>query len=100
MRLLTHSYQSALIINFVQFFLSFSLYAHIAGSGCTTALIRVFAALGLATNLKTMTSEACKVGLSRSVDTGSSLVDCLTEAGNESMERLPKNHYLNKDKYF
>lgn len=71
-----------------------------AGSGCTTALIRVFAALGLADNLKTMTSDACKVGLSRSVDTGSPLVDCLTDAGKESMDRLPKNHYLNKDKYF
>lgn len=70
------------------------------GAGCTTSLIRVFAALGLASNLKTMTSEACKIGLSRSVDTGSSLVDCLTEAGTESLERLPKNHYLNKDKYF
>ncbi|XP_055324506.1 acyl-CoA Delta-9 desaturase [Sitodiplosis mosellana] len=70
------------------------------GSGCTTALIRVFAALGLAENLKTMTSDACKVGLSRSVDTGCPLVDCLTDAGKESMERLPRNHYLNKDKYF
>lgn len=72
----------------------------VAGAGCTTALIRVFAALGLANNLKTMTSDACKVGLSRSVDSGFSLVDCLTEAGKESMDRLPKNHYLNKDKYF
>lgn len=70
------------------------------GSGCTTSLIRVFAALGMATNLKTMTSEACKIGLSRSVDTGSSLVDCLTEAGTESLSKIPTNHYLNKDKYF
>lgn len=74
--------------------------SYFIGSGCTTALIRVFAALGLATDLKTMTSEACKIGLSRSVDTGRSLVDCLTDAGHETMEKLPKNHYLNKDKYF
>lgn len=70
------------------------------GAGCTTALIRVFAALGLASDLKTMTSDACKVGLSRSVDTGRPLVECLNDAGVESMEKLPKNHYLNKDKYF
>lgn len=70
------------------------------GSGVSTALIRVFAALGLSRNLKTMTSDACKVGLSRSIDTGSPLINCLTDAGKEAMERLPKNHYLNKDKYF
>lgn len=70
------------------------------GSGVTTALIRVFAALGLSNNLKTMTSDACKIGLSRSVDTGSPLIDCLTDAGNKSMEQLPNNHYLNKEKYF
>lgn len=71
-----------------------------AGSGCSTALIRVFAALGLATDLRTMTSDACKVGLSRSVDSGRTLVECLTEAGNESQDKLPKDHYLNKQKYF
>lgn len=70
------------------------------GSGCSTALIRVFAALGAATDLRTMTSDACKIGLARSVDTGRPLVECLTEAGNEFLERLPKDHYLNKEKYF
>lgn len=70
------------------------------GSGCTTALIRVFAALGLATELRTLTSDACKVGLARSVNTGRPLADCLTESGNESMEKLPKDHYLNNQKYF
>lgn len=79
---------------YVRFFLC------ILGTGCTTSLIRVFAALGLATDLRTMTSDACKVGLSRSVDSGRPLVNCLLDAGNESIERLPKNHYLNKDKYF
>lgn len=75
-------------------------YINFTGSGVSTALIRVFAALGLSSNLKTMTSDACKVGLSRSIDTGNPLIDCLTDAGKEAMERLPKNHYLNKDKYF
>lgn len=75
-------------------------FVSFAGSGCSTALIRVFAALGLATDLRTMTSGACKVGLTRSVDSGRSLVDCLTEAGSEQMDKLPKDHYLNKQKYF
>lgn len=71
-----------------------------SGSGCSTALIRIFAALGMATELKTMTSDACKIGLARAVDTGRPVVECLFEAGNENLERLPKDHYLNKDKYF
>lgn len=81
-------------------FFSNSFLFQSTGSGCTTALIRVFAALGLATDLRTMTSEACKLGLTRSVDSGRSLIDCLTDASNETMERLPNNHFLNKDKFF
>lgn len=90
-------YQFRLCVKYV-FFLIFFFTS--TGSGCTTALIRVFAALGLATDLKTMTSEACKLGLTRSVDSGRSLIDCLTDASNETMERLPNNHFLNKDKFF
>lgn len=70
------------------------------GSGYSTALIRVFAALGLATELKTLTSDACKLGLTRSVDTGRPLAECLTESGKEILDQLPKDHYLNHQKYF
>lgn len=71
----------------------------ISGTGMTTALIRVFAALGIATELKTMTSESVKIGLTRAVDSGRPVVDCLTEVGYERMEALPEEHYLNKNKY-
>ncbi|KAJ6638375.1 Acyl-CoA Delta-9 desaturase [Pseudolycoriella hygida] len=69
------------------------------GTGCTTGFIRVFAALGLATDLQTMTSDAVKTGLIRAVDTNRPVVECLTEAGREAMQTIPSDHYLTKDKY-
>lgn len=69
------------------------------GSGCSTALIRVFAALGMATNLQTMTSQAVKIGLTRAVDTGRPVEECLVESAKEEMEKMPHDHYLKTDKY-
>lgn len=69
------------------------------GDGCSTAFIRVFAALGLASNLQTMTSDAVKTGLIRAVDTNRPVIDCLTEAGREAMENIPDDHYLTKEKF-
>lgn len=46
-----------------------------------------------------MTSDAVKTGLIRAVDTNRPVVDCLTEAGREALENIPKDHYLTKDKY-
>lgn len=69
------------------------------GCGCTTSMIRVFAALDLATDLKTMTSEAVKIGLTKAVDTSRPVVECLSEAAADEMKRLPHDHYLSKDKY-
>jgi len=69
------------------------------GAGLSTALIRVFAALGVATELKTMTSDAVKIGLTRAVDTGRPVVDCLTEVGMEQIGLLPDDHYLQPHKY-
>ncbi|XP_037027818.1 acyl-CoA desaturase [Bradysia coprophila] len=69
------------------------------GTGCSTAFIRVFAALGIATNLQTMTSDAVKTGLIRAVDTNRPVIDCLTEAGREALENIPDDHYLTKDRY-
>lgn len=71
----------------------------ISGTGCSTAFIRVFAAMGIASDLQTMTSEAVKTGLIRAVDTNRPVVDCLTEAGREALENIPKDHYLTKDRY-
>lgn len=46
-----------------------------------------------------MTSEGVKIGLTRAVDTGRPVVECLVEAGQEEMQRIPKDHYLTKDLY-
>lgn len=62
-------------------------------------MIRVFAALGLATDLQTMTSEAVKIGLTKAVDTGRPVVECLTEVAKEQMGNLPHDHYLTSEKY-
>lgn len=64
------------------------------GKGSSTALVRVFAALGWAQDLKTCTSDAIKKGLARAVDTGKPVVDCLTQASEEEFLTLPKEHYL------
>lgn len=57
-------------------------------------MIRVCAALGIATDLKTVTTEAVKKGLAKAVDTGRSIVECLKEAGEEELLTIPKEHYL------
>jgi stearoyl-CoA desaturase (Delta-9 desaturase) len=68
------------------------------GSGCSTTFIRVFAALGIAKNLKTMTTEAVKKGLTLAVDSGRPVVECLKESGKEEMFNLPKEHYLRTER--
>lgn len=61
--------------------------------------VRVFAALGWATNLQTVTSEVVKQGLTRAVDTGRPVVECLVEVAKEDSNRLPYDHYLNPNKF-
>lgn len=50
------------------------------GSGCSTAFIRVWAALGLAYNLRTITTEGVKNALAEAANSGRPVVDCLNEA--------------------
>lgn len=64
------------------------------GKGTSTALVRVFAAIGWATDLKTVTTDAIKKGLAKAVDTGKPVVDCLTQASEEELLTIPKEHYL------
>lgn len=66
---------------------------------CTTMFIRVFAALGWASELQTVTSDAVKAGLTMAVDTDRPVVECIKLAAQEEMQRIPKDHYLDKDKY-
>lgn len=68
------------------------------GSGCTTAFIRVCAAMGMATKLQTMTTEAVKKGLTMAVDSGRPIVDCLKQAGAEDMCNLQREHYLKNER--
>ncbi|XP_059612480.1 acyl-CoA Delta-9 desaturase [Phlebotomus argentipes] len=60
------------------------------GEGLTTILIRVFAALELASDLSTISTDAVKTGLTMAVDSGRPVVDCLREAGIAEMEKYPK----------
>ncbi|XP_026482569.1 acyl-CoA Delta(11) desaturase-like [Ctenocephalides felis] len=64
------------------------------GSGCSTAFIRVFAALGLATNLRTMDSASVKKALANSVDTGKPIEQCLEEVGSKAQQKFHPEHYL------
>jgi stearoyl-CoA desaturase (Delta-9 desaturase) len=57
----------------------------------------VFAALGWATDLKTVTTDAIKKGLAKAVDTGKPVVDCLTKASQEELLSIPKEHYLTRE---
>lgn len=67
--------------------------------GCTTSLIRVFAALGMASQLQTITTEAVRNGLTTAVVSGKSIVDCIKEAAVVEQEKLPEDHYLDNSKF-
>ncbi|XP_055921685.1 acyl-CoA Delta-9 desaturase isoform X2 [Eupeodes corollae] len=67
--------------------------------GCTTAFVRVFAALGMATQLQTITTEAVRKGLTTAVESGKSIVDCIKEAAVVEQAKLPEDHYLDKSKF-
>lgn len=58
----------------------------------TTTLIRVFAALEVASGLVTISTSAVKKGLNMAVETGASVVESLQKAGLEEMELNPKEH--------
>lgn len=64
----------------------------LSGAGLTTTLIRVFAALEIASGLVTISTNAVKKGLNMAVDTGRSVVECLRQAGLDEMEQNPKEH--------
>ncbi|XP_073816809.1 acyl-CoA Delta-9 desaturase [Musca autumnalis] len=67
--------------------------------GFTTAMIRVFAALDMASDLKTISSSAVRNGLTEAVETGRPIVDCINEHAEKEQSELPKNHFLNRNKF-
>lgn len=64
-----------------------------------TAFIRVFAALDMATDLQTITSTAVKNGLTIAVETGRPIVECIKEESEKEIKAMPKNHFLNREKF-
>ena len=68
-------------------------------SGNITAIIRVFAALDLATDLHTISSTAVRNGLAQAVETGRPIVDCVNEFAIKEAKERPANHFLNREKF-
>ncbi|XP_047530657.1 acyl-CoA Delta-9 desaturase isoform X1 [Vanessa atalanta] len=62
------------------------------GSGCTTAFIRVFAALGYATNLSTMKSNTLQKALAEFAKTKRPIKECFKDA--ISKQSLAEDHFL------
>lgn len=61
-------------------------------SGCSTAFIRVCAALGWASDLRTITSDSAKAALIQSAHSGKPIDVCLAET--EKSQKLPDDHFL------
>ncbi|CAH2076295.1 unnamed protein product, partial [Iphiclides podalirius] len=61
-------------------------------SGCSTAFIRVWAALGLAKDLRTLESTTVHAAMAEAAKTKRPLSTCLKEA--TKLQRLPEDHYL------
>jgi stearoyl-CoA desaturase (delta-9 desaturase) len=53
--------------------------------------------MGWASELKTVTSEAVRKGLAMAVDTGREIVDCIKDANDEELMKLPADHFLKKE---
>ncbi|KAL0831147.1 hypothetical protein ABMA28_002017 [Loxostege sticticalis] len=63
-------------------------------TGCTTAFIRVWAALGLATDLKTIETPSIQKALAEAARSKRPVQTCLDEA--VSKQSLPSGHYLQR----
>lgn len=62
------------------------------GQGCSTAFIRVCAALGWASDLRTVSCESTKNALIHAVNSGKPVNVCLAET--EEGQKLPEDHFL------
>lgn len=68
------------------------------GIDCISKFIRVCAALGDATDLRTVDSAGVKEALTMAVDTKKHIAQCLLEV--EKTSEIPKDHYLQASKYY
>lgn len=67
--------------------------------GTGTTMIRVFAALNMASELRTISSTAVRQGLSTAVETKRPIVECIEEQVKLEETTLPANHFLNREKF-
>lgn len=67
--------------------------------GTGTTMIRVFAALNMASELRTISSTAVRQGLSTAVETKRPIVECIEEQVKLEATTLPANHFLNREKF-
>ncbi|KAM3964162.1 acyl-CoA Delta(11) desaturase-like [Aphomia sociella] len=63
-------------------------------SGCSTAFIRVWAALGLATDLKTVETPSVQIALANAAKSKQPVKTCLEQAVTKQI--LPEDHYLKR----
>ncbi|XP_020811991.1 acyl-CoA Delta(11) desaturase [Drosophila serrata] len=68
-------------------------------TGIGSAMIRVFAALDWAKDLKTIGSVVVRKGLTKAVETGRPIVECIEEEAQLEENALPTNHFLNREKF-
>lgn len=66
----------------------------ISDSGCSTTFIRVFAALGIATDLRTVETETIQTALANAVKTNRPIQVCVEEIIKE--QNLAKDHFLRR----
>ena len=55
--------------------------------------------MGHATDLKTITSDAVRIGLTNAVETDADVVECIKSAAAEQQTLLPSDHHLNASKF-
>lgn len=68
------------------------------GKGCTTTFIRVWAAMGWVTDLRTLDVSSMRNALLTAVQTKKPVAECLFEADNYSKQYNEKELYLNLPK--
>jgi stearoyl-CoA desaturase (delta-9 desaturase) len=68
------------------------------GKGCTTTFIRVWAAMGWATDLRTVDVSSIRNALLTAVQTKKPVAECLVEADNYSKQYNEKEQFLNLPK--
>lgn len=70
------------------------------GTDLISKVIRVFAALDLAWDLKTISSKTVRQALTISVKEKRNITECLKELCENGKNDVPEDHYLNPSKHY